>query len=179
MLNETTLIQDWKHVHQREFLFRSIVSTYQKPVYYFVRRMVKTHESADDVIQETFIKVWNKLDQFEGQSKLSTWIHTIAYRESLNHLERESKQMRIIRDMPARNAQEHGSVLDGDAVVHVLNNAVQGLPEKQKAVFILKYYENKKYEEIAAITGTSVGALKATYHHAVQKIEKQLARILP
>lgn len=157
-----------------EEAFGLLLSAYQKPIYYYVRRMVLDHDDADDLTQVTFVKAWKALGQFRFESKISTWLHTIAYRESIHHLEQKKKICRIPMEQVGEQLSGHlmnDPLYDGDAIQAHLQAAIATLPEKQKAVFIMKYYEEKKYEEIATITGTSVGALKASYHHAVTKIE--------
>lgn len=162
---------------QREEAFGLMLSAYQKPIYYYIRRMVLDHDDADDITQTTFVRAWKALGQFRFESKIGTWLHTIAYRESIQHLEQKKKICRIPIEYAGQQLAEHLShdpLYDGDAIQAKLQAAMATLPEKQKAVFIMKYYEEKKYEEIAEITGTSVGALKASYHHAVRKIEEFL-----
>ena len=151
---------------EREFLMA--VESCQKPIYYFVRRMVNSHEDAHDICQNTFAIAWEKWDQFKGQSKISTWLHTIAYREALRIIERQLKTFSL-NDQHAKTSNDFP--FDGDEILKELNIAMNALPEKQKAVFILRYFEEKTYQEIAAITGTTEGALKASYHHAAEKIK--------
>ena len=151
---------------EREFLMA--VESCQKPIYYFVRRMVNNHEDAHDICQNTFVMAWEKWEQFKGQSKISTWLHTIAYREALRTIERQIKTTSLSQN-PIKTSNDFP--FDGDEILMELNMAMNALPEKQKAVFILRYFEEKTYQEIAAITGTSEGALKASYHHAAEKIK--------
>ncbi len=151
---------------EREFLMA--VDNCQKPIYYFVRRMVNNHEDAHDICQNTFAIAWEKWDQFKGKSKISTWLHTIAYREALRSIERQQKTCSL-NDQYAKSSNDFP--FDGDEIIKELKNTMNALPEKQKAVFILRYFEEKTYQEIAAITGTTEGALKASYHHAVEKIK--------
>lgn len=139
--------------------------------------MILDHDDADELTQITFVKAWKALGQFRFESKIGTWLHTIAYRESIHHLEQKKKICRIPMDQVGHLLADHlksDALYDGDFIQAQLQAAIATLPEKQKAVFIMKYYEEKKYEEIAEITGTSVGALKASYHHAVAKIEQFL-----
>jgi RNA polymerase sigma-70 factor (ECF subfamily) len=152
----------------KEQQFREAIEQFQKPIYYFIRRMLNNHEDAHDVSQNTFVIAWEKWDQFRGQSKRSTWLHTIAYREALKCIERKSKNVSS-NSLPEMASEDFP--FDGDEILIALEAAMQSLPEKQKAVFILRYFEEKTYEEIAAITDTSVGALKANYHHAAEKIK--------
>ena len=151
---------------EREFLMA--VESCQKPIYYFVRRMVNNHEDAHDICQNTFVIAWEKWEQFKGQSKISTWLHTIAYREALRTIERQIKTTSLSQN-PIKTSNDFP--FDGDEILMELNMAMNALPEKQKAVFILRYFEEKTYQEIAAITGTSEGALNASYHHAAEKIK--------
>lgn len=152
----------------KERAFLDAVDACQKPIYYFVRRMVNNHEDANDICQNTFVIAWEKWDQFKGQSKISTWLHTIAYREALRNIERQSKTTNLVNH---HTQTSNDFPFDGDEILMALEAALHRLPEKQKAVFILRYFEEKSYEEIAAITDTSVGALKASYHHAAEKIK--------
>ena len=152
----------------KEQQFREMIEQCQKPIYYFVRRMVNNHEDANDICQNTFVIAWEKWDQFKGKSKISTWLHTIAYREALKSLERQSKTTNLANH---HSQTSNDFPFDGDEILVALEATLHILPEKQKAVFILRYFEEKSYEEIAAITDTSVGALKASYHHAAEKIK--------
>lgn len=151
---------------ERDFL--DALNACQKPIYYFVRRMVNNHEDAHDICQNTFALAWEKWDQFKGQSKVSTWLHTIAYREALKHIDKQSKVTQLHQH---RSQASHNFPFDGDEILLELNKALHQLPEKQKAVFILRYFEEKSYQEIAEITGTTEGALKASFHHASEKIK--------
>lgn len=157
--------------------FTYIVENYQKRIYFFIRRMVLDHDDTDDVTQNTFIKAWKGLDNFRGDSKLSTWLFRIATNESITFINKNKKLKGIPLDDVAHTLSqslEADVYYNGDDIQRKLQTAIATLPEKQKAVFLLKYYEEKKYREIAEITGTSIGALKASYHHAVTKIEKFL-----
>jgi RNA polymerase sigma-70 factor (ECF subfamily) len=178
-MSDHEILTLFKEPGKSELAFREILRQFQKPVYYYVRRMLLDHDDADDVTQNAFIKAWRGLPEFRGESKLSTWIHRIAYHECLNFIESKKR----IHKIPIEDAQQHlGKSLQedilysGDDIQRKLQVALAMLPEKQKAVFVMKYYEEKKYEEIADITGTSVGALKASFHHAVTKIENYLAQ---
>ena len=136
--------------------------------------MVISHDDADDLTQEVFVKVWKNLDQFRQDSQLFTWIYRIATNECLNFLNKKRKRFFIpIVDVETELSKQidQSSTIDGDEIHILLQKAVLKLPEKQRLVFNLKYFEELKYEEISAILGTTVGALKATYHHAVKKIE--------
>ncbi|MCE2707665.1 MAG: RNA polymerase sigma factor [Bacteroidota bacterium] len=161
----------------RELGFRQLIETYQRPVYQLIRRMVLLHEDADDLTQNTFIKAYKGLDKFEGHSSLFTWLYRIATNESLTFLEKKKKRFVFNWDdyqEKVANYLDSSYALSADEIQHKLQKALVNLPDKQRLVFLLKYEEDLNYEEIANITGTSVGALKASYHHAVKKIEEAL-----
>ena len=161
----------------RDKAFRAIVQQFQRPVYFYVRRMVLDHDDANDVTQNVFIKAWKGLDNFRSDAKISTWLYRIATNESITFLNKQKKIMGVPLDQVEHSLGEklHADVhYNGDEIQRKLQAAIATLPEKQKAVFVMKYYEEKKYDEISEITDTSVGALKASYHHAVTKIEKFL-----
>ena len=153
------------------------IRQFQKPVYYYIRRMVLSHEDADDLSQVVFIKAWKGIDGFRGDSKLSTWVYRIAHNECITFLRNAKRIMNVDAvdiEKSLGNALQSDVLFSGDEIQARLQTAIALLPEKQKAVFIMRYYDELKYEEMAEITGTSVGALKASYHHAVQKIESFL-----
>ncbi|MDE6403569.1 MAG: sigma-70 family RNA polymerase sigma factor, partial [Muribaculaceae bacterium] len=138
-----------------------------------------SHEDANDLLQNTFMKAWQALDNFRGDARLSTWLYKIAINESLSHLERERRRQDISIDDEAAsiaNTIEADEWIDGDALSVKLRKAVAHLPEKQRLVFNMKYFDEMKYEQMSEILGTSVGALKASYHLAVKKIEQYLER---
>ena len=168
------LIQNPK---SRDLGFRKLILAYQKRVYHVVRRMVLIHEDADDVTQNVFVKAHKHIDKFQGQSSLFTWLYRIATNESLNFLEKKKKRNFFsIEDHQEKlvNYLDHSGSLDGDGIQLLLQKSLLSLPDKQRLVFQLRYQEELTYEQIAEITGTSVGALKASYHHAVKKIEQSL-----
>jgi len=155
----------------KKSLFSDLLKENKERVYWLVRKMVLIHEDADDVTQNVFIKVWKNLESFKGQSSYYTWIHRIAVNESLNHLEKKKRKPqntefnevlyeRLVSD----------PYFDGDEEIKKLHLALLKLPDKQRLVFNLKYFEDLTYSDISEITETSVGALKASYHHAVKKI---------
>ena len=159
----------------KESGFRSLMHQYQEQTYWHIRRMVTTHEDADDVVQNTFIKVFKNIDKFKGNSKLYTWIYRIATNESITYLKnRKKRQSESIDDeeYSIENTLVADDYFDGNNAQLVLQKAIIALPEKQKAVFNLRYYEEMPYNDISEILDTSVGALKASYHHAVKKIEE-------
>jgi RNA polymerase sigma-70 factor (ECF subfamily) len=139
--------------------------------------MVLNHDDADDVTQETFLKAWKGLEKFRGESKLSTWLIRIAHNESITFINNRKKLAGVSFDDIAESLDrtlEADALYNGDEIQRKLQVAIAQLPDKQKAVFIMRYYDEMPYAEMSEITGTSVGALKASYHHAVQKIEGHL-----
>jgi RNA polymerase sigma-70 factor (ECF subfamily) len=162
----------------REEGFRLLIRSYQVRLYNHIRTIVGSHEDTDDVLQNTFVKIFRNIEKFEEKSSLFTWIYRIAPRESLNHLQTIKNHLSIESDhisyVSDRKADDY---FDEETAVHRINEAINSLPEKQKIVFHLRYYEGLSYHEISDITETSVGALKASYHHAVKKIESFLKEI--
>jgi len=159
--------------------FRLIVEKYASKLYWHIRRLVIIHDDADDVLQNTFISVWKNLSQFRKDSSLYTWLYSIATNEALSHIKKKEKRTGLPLDDLENifdSSPESDTWFDGDEAMRKLQNAVMKLPEKQKIVFNLKYFDDISYEEMSKITGTSVGALKASYHHAVKKIEIFLLR---
>ena len=154
--------------------FEMIVSQYSEQLYWQIRRMVLSHEDANDLLQNTFIKAWTNIDYFRAEAKLSTWLYRIALNECLTFLNKQRANMVAIDDPEAIGVQilDSDSYFSGDRIQLLLQKALLSLPEKQRMVFNLKYYQEMKYEDMSDIFGTSVGALKASYHHAVKKIEK-------
>ena len=165
------LLQD--PLRQRE-AFEQIVKEYSEQLYWQIRRMVFSHEDANDLLQHTFVKAWLNIDYFRGDAKMSTWLYRIAFNECLTFLNKQRANNQISID--EINAEMIGKLesdpyFDGDATQKAFLKAIQSLPEKQRIVFNLKYFKEMKYEEISEILGTSIGGLKASYHHAVKKIE--------
>ncbi len=157
--------------------FEMIVSRYSEQLYWQIRRMVLSHEDANDLLQNTFIKAWMNLDYFRAEAKLSTWLYRIALNECLTFLNKQRAAVTVsLDDAEADELRklEGDPYFAGDEAETALQKALLTLPEKQRMVFNLKYYQEMKYEEMSEIFGTSVGALKASYHHAVKKIEKFL-----
>lgn len=160
---------------KRASAFSVLVRLYQERLYWHIRKMVLSHEDTNDVLQNTFLKAWNGLDGFRGDSKLSTWLYRIATNETLTFLTnkrmRNISSMDDVEDAMLQNLRAD-SYFNGSEIQMKLQEAILTLPEKQRLVFNMKYFEDITYEEMEAILGTSVGALKASYHHAVKKIEK-------
>ena len=157
--------------------FEMVVAQYSEQLYWQIRRMVLSHEDASDLLQNTFIKAWTNIDYFRAEAKLSTWLYRIALNECLTFLNKQRASATVsLGDPEADMLQklESDPYFSGDRLQLALQKALMALPEKQRMVFNLKYYQDMKYEEMSGIFGTSVGALKASYHHAVKKIEKFL-----
>jgi RNA polymerase sigma-70 factor (ECF subfamily) len=178
-VNDQELLARIRSPFTKELGFRELIETYQKRVYQVIRRMVLIHEDADDLTQNTFIKAYKALDRFEGNSSLFTWLYRIATNESLTFLEKKKKRYFFSLDDHQEKLEsyiESSASLSGDEIQVKLQKSLLKLPDKQRLVFHLKYEEDLSYEEISKITGTSVGALKASYHHAVKKIEQELTQ---
>lgn len=158
--------------------FTEAIGAYTEPLYWQIRRLVNNHDDANDLLQNTFMKAWQNIESFRGDARLSTWLHKIAINESLSFIEKQKhRQNEISFDDPessAVNSVEADTMTDGDILQLKLRRAIASLPEKQRLVFNMRYYDEMKYEDISEILGTSVGALKASYHIAAKKIEKFL-----
>ena len=157
--------------------FNAIVESYTERLYWHVRRFLCSHDDANDLVQDVFIKIWNALPSFKGESQMYTWIYRIATNESLNAIRRHRLRSFIKFDSPTERMIrkiDEDPYFNGDALQRELHKAIQRLPEKQKLVFNLRYFDEMKYEDIAEITGTSVGALKASYHHAYNRVKAEL-----
>lgn len=155
--------------------FNDVMRAYSEPLYWQIRRMVECHDDANDILQNTFLKAWQSVEGFRGDAKLSTWLYKIALNESITFLAKERKRLNVSLDDEEShlvNLIESDEYVDGDALALKLRKAVASLPEKQRLVFNMKYYDELKYEQMSEILGTSVGALKASYHLAVKKIEQ-------
>lgn len=159
---------------QKRKAFNLLVQENSESLYWLIRKMVLSHDDTNDVLQNTFLKAWANLDQFRGDSKIATWLYRIAINETYTFLNKERQKNPIgitdLEDTMVQNLQSD-TYFDGDAATIKLQKAVLSLPEKQRLVFNMKYYDEMKYEEMSELLGTSVGALKASYHFAVQKIE--------
>lgn len=163
----------------RHSAFNLIVKKYQQKIYWHVRRIVIIHDDADDVVQNTFIKAWEGLDNFREEANLFTWLYRIATNESITFLNKKRAHLNVsLGDVEHQLSKslESDVYYDGDEIQTKLQKAILTLPEKQRIVFNMKFYEEMKYEEMAEILETSVGALKASFHHAVKKIEEYVKR---
>lgn len=156
--------------------FKLLMQKYQQRLYGQIRRMTLNHDDTDDVLQNVFIKVWNHLGQFREQAQLSTWLYRIAMNESLTFLNQKKRRgAEALVTEAGIAAQLRADIhFDGDEIQLKLQAAISTLPEKQKQVFLMRYYDELPYEEMSRLLGTSEGALKASYHHAVKKIESFL-----
>ncbi|UJH67704.1 RNA polymerase sigma factor [Allomuricauda sp. SCSIO 65647] len=177
MIAEETLLVQLKEEESRSKAFEVLVNTYKERLYWHIRRIVLNHDDADDVLQNTFIKVFKNIEGFKGESKLYSWMYRIATNESLSFLKQKSKKSGIsnedLQQVLVDNLQSD-VYFEGDEIQLKLQKALATLPEKQKLVFNMKYFQEMKYEEISEILETSVGGLKASYHLAVKKIEAYL-----
>jgi len=175
MTNDQQIMDSLKDPSTKELAFRHLISTYKERLYWHIRKIVLNHDDTDDILQNSFIKIWNGLDSFRGESSLFTWLYRIATNESITFLnQRKRKMMTSLTDENEYLIEnlESDTYFDGDEWQMLLQKAIAILPEKQRLVFNMKYFDEIKYEEMSEILGTSVGALKASYHHAVKKVEE-------
>lgn len=159
----------------REKDFEKLVNQYSEPLYWQIRRLVNNHEDANDLLQNTFVKAWSKIDEFRNDAKISTWLYRIAINESIDFLRKQKNFNGVstdAEDAVIANTLKSDPYFDGDDIQVKLQTAISLLPPAQKAVFNMRYFDEMPYSEISEITGTSEGALKASYHIAVQKISK-------
>jgi RNA polymerase sigma-70 factor (ECF subfamily) len=177
LTDEITLIEQLKNVRTKEVAFRELISQYKERLYWHVRKIVISHDDADDVLQNTFIKIFKNIDQFKEDSKLYSWMYRIATNESITFINKRAKERNIdiaeIHTELVSNLQSD-VYFSGDEIQLILQKAVALLPQKQQLVFNMKYFDDLKYQEISEILETSVGALKASYFHAVKKIENYI-----
>lgn len=171
------LIAELKDKATREQAFSHLVQTYQQRLYWHIRRLVLNHDDADDVLQNSFIKVYKNIDKFRGDSAVYSWMYRIATNEALNFLRKQAKRQQVssetLRERMVNNL-EADTYFDGGEIELQLQKALATLPEKQLLVFNMRYYQEMKYEEMSKVLDTSVGALKASYHHAVKKLQHYL-----
>ena len=180
--SDLELLEQFRNDGTKHAAFEMIVRKYQQKLYYHIRKMVIDHDDTNDLLQNTFIKVWNNLDKFREDSQLFTWMYRIATNETLTFLKQKNKNRTYRMDDVELEVNEktgNNEYYNVDHLEMKLQQAIQGLPDKQKLVFIMRYYDRMKYEEMSAVLGTSVGALKASYHHAVAKVEKYITGIKP
>jgi len=173
-VSDTELLVQFRNPITKERAFTSIIKKYQEKLYWHVRRMVIEHEDANDVLQNVFVRVWNGLENFREDSQLYTWLYRIATNECLTYIEQQKKRSAVALDeveSGLSNKIKADSHFDANRLEWKLQLAIQQLPEKQRVVFNLRYYDEMPYEEMSRVLDTSEGALKASYHHAVKKIE--------
>ncbi len=175
---EKDLVERLHDSKSQQIAFSELVKEFSEALYWQIRKIVIGHDDANDVLQNTFIKVWTSIDNFRGDSKLSTWLYRIAVNEAITFLNKQRAQNNVSIDDADTfliSRLEGDEYFDGDEAQLKLQKAVLRLPEKQRIVFNMKYFDEMKYEDISDILETSVGALKASYHHAVKKIEEYLS----
>ncbi len=175
--NEDIVIEQLQNPATVRQAFARVVEQYSRPLYWQIRKMVLSHDDANDLLQNTFLKAWGSIEYFRGDAKLSTWLYRIAVNETLTFLAKERER----RNLTADDADdflllniESEEFFDGNRAQKLLQEAILQLPEKQRLVFNMRYFDEMKYEDMSEILGTSVGALKASYHHAAKKIEEYL-----
>ncbi len=173
--DDPELIARLRDVDTARTAYGEVIKRYSEPLYWQIRRMVNNHDDANDLLQNVFMKAWQSIDNFRGDAKLTTWLYKIAINESVTFLAKERKRLSLSLDDEESyliHQIEADPDVDGDALALKLRQAIAGLPEKQRLVFNMRYYDEMKYEDMSEILGTSVGALKASYHLAVKKIEQ-------
>ena len=175
--NEEDILEMLRNPDTQKKGFAYVVEEYSERLYWQIRKMVYSHDDANDILQDVFIKAWLNIDKFRGDAKLSTWLYKIAINESITFINRSKAKLNLSIDDDDSflvNKLEGDEYFDGNRAQLLLQQAVVTLPEKQRLVFQMKYFNELKYDEMSDILGTSVGALKASYHHAVKKVEKFL-----
>lgn len=172
--NEDEIIEQLHNPSKCQDAFTQVIAHYSEPLYWQIRRMVIDHDDTNDLLQNTFLKAWTNIDNFRGDAKLSTWLYKIAINESITFINKEKAKNNVSLNDESfliDNLQAD-DWFDGDDIKLRLQKAINQLPEKQRLVFNMRYFDEMKYEEMSDILGTSVGALKASYHHALKKIEQ-------
>ncbi len=180
MYKEEEIIAQLRDPVSQKRAFGMVVTHYSEKIYWQIRKMVIDHEDTNDLVQNTFLKAWSNINYFRGDAKLSTWLYRIAINECITFLTNQRQKNNISvddADVFLLNKLESDSYFDGDEAVLKLQKAILSLPEKQRLVFNMRYYNEMSYDEMSDILGTSVGALKASYHHAAKKIEKFLTNV--
>ena len=176
-IHDTELLSLIRAGQTRQKGFSLLVQKYQERLYWYIRRLVVDHDDAKDILQDTFLKAWNGIEHFRGDSEIFTWLYRIATNEALGFLRRKNMRTLIPLGKAGNdllNSLQNDAFYVGDDFDQRFQKALSTLPPKQKMIFSLKYFEELKFEEISKITGVTVGALKASYHHAVKKIEKRM-----
>ena len=176
---EDELVEQLRDPARQRDAFARVVNLYGEKLYWQIREMVLSHDDANDLLQNTFLKAWTNIDYFRGEAKLSTWLYKIAINECITFLNRQRNMNNVSiddTDVFLLERLKGDEYFDGDEAQLKLQNAILTLPEKQRLVFTMKYFDEMKYEDMSDILGTSVGALKASYHHAVKKVEEFLTK---
>ena len=176
-LSDSELLVEFRNPDTKEKAFTSIIKKYQEKLYWHLRRMVVDHDDANDVLQNVMIRIWNGLENFREDSQLYTWLYRVATNECLTFLEQQKKRAAVsLSDVESglENKIKADQNFDGNKLEWKLQLGIQQLPEKQRIVFQLRYYDEMPYEEMSRVLETSEGALKASYHHAVKKIEEYI-----
>ncbi|HHB52639.1 MAG TPA: RNA polymerase sigma factor [Saprospiraceae bacterium] len=174
LTDEATLINQLQNQHTKEKAFRELIALYKERLYWHIRKIVVAHEDADDVLQNTFIKIFRNIHKFNKQSKLYSWMYRIATNEAITFINKRAKENHVeITEYHQEMASNLSSDnhFTGSEIQLILQKAIATLPQKQQLVFNMKYFDEIKYKEMATILNTSVGALKSSYYHAVKKIE--------
>jgi RNA polymerase sigma-70 factor (ECF subfamily) len=175
LIDEITFIEQLQNVRTKEQAFKKLVTTYKERLYWHIRKIVISHDDADDVLQNTFIKVFRGIDNFKQESQLFSWMYRIATNESISFINKRAREKKVdISDYHQQLTSDlsSDSMFSGDEIELLLQKAIKTLPTKQQLVFNMKYFDNLKYIQISEILGTSEGALKASYFHAVRKVEE-------
>lgn len=173
-LSDEEILARFKEKDGQNYAFNLLVRKYQQKLYWVIRRLVVDHDDANDLIQNVWVKVWQNLDSFKAESQLYTWLYRICANEALTFLNKKKKRFFLnLEDVDAELSEkvEHDPAMTGDQIEIKLQKAIISLPEKQRLVFQMRYYDEMPYEEMSHVLNTSVGALKASYHHAAKKIE--------
>ena len=175
MVDEKTLVKQLKNSKTQEQAFRVLMTLYKERLYWHIRKIVKSHDDADDVLQNTFIKVYRSIEKFNSESKIYSWMYRIATNESITFINKRAKEKNIDITEHHQNLAstlQEDALFSGTEIQLILQKAIASLPQKQQLVFNMKYFDEIKYSDMSEILETSVGALKASYFHAVKKIEK-------
>ncbi|WP_405296482.1 RNA polymerase sigma factor [Algibacter sp. Ld11] len=179
MTDEVQLIEQLKSSKHREAAFKELITLYKERLYWHIRNIVKSHDDTDDVLQNTFIKIYKNINNFKGDSKLFSWMYRIATNESITFINKNAKRLQTnnedVQNLAINNLTSD-VYFEGDAIQLKLQQAIATLPQKQQLVFNMKYFEDIKYKDMSEILETSEGALKASYHLAVKKIEAFLTQ---
>ncbi len=179
MTDEALLVEQLKSNTHKEQAFRALIMLYKERLYWHIRNIVKSHDDSDDVLQNTFIKIYKNIHNFKGDSKLFSWMYRIATNESITFINKNAKRLQTTNEKAqqlAINNLTSDVYFEGDAIQLKLQKAIATLPEKQQLVFNMKYFQDIKYKDMSEILETSEGALKASYHIAVKKIEAYLTQ---